>query len=93
MEIVNNAPEWTSFKEKMTAVLKIVESEAERFEISEEPNRFDLHVNGCLVHPVFVKKDVHIKVEYDFTLCDTAISMLSFYQYTDKNFRIDITMK
>lgn len=93
MKIVNNSPEWKNFKASMTAVLKTLESEADNFEFSEEPNRFDLHVNGCLVHPVFVKKEHAIKVEYDFTLCDTSISILSFYQYTDKNFRIDISMK
>lgn len=93
MEIINNAQEWTSFKVKMLAVLKTIETEAESFEFSEEPNRFDLHVNGCLVHPVFVKKDTHIKVEYDFSLCETSVRILSFYQYTEKNYRIDISMK
>lgn len=93
MEIINNTPEWVKFKENVITVLRTLEKEGDNFEFSEEPNRFDLHVNGCLVYPLFAKKENHIKVEYDFTLCDTSVKMLTFYQYTNKNFRIDISMK
>lgn len=93
MQIRNNNEEWVEFKKQLTDVLKILESESEHYEFSEEPNRFDLSVNGCPVDPLFIKKENFLKLEYDFTLCNTSIRMIGLYMYTNKNFRIDISMK
>ena len=49
-------------------------------------------VEDCEVHPVFVRKEDFLKVEYDFTFCDTQIRTLSFSKYKDSS-RVEITLK
>jgi hypothetical protein len=41
---------------------------------------------------VFSKKEDFLKIEYDFTLCQTIIRTLSFSKYKDAA-RIEITLK
>jgi hypothetical protein len=44
------------------------------------------------VSPVFTKKEDFLKVEYDFTFCNTIIRTLSFSKYKDAS-RIEVTLK
>ena len=60
--------------------------------LSEQEEDFTILVEDCEVFPVFTKKDDYLKVEYDFTFCNTLIRTLSFSKYKDA-VRIEITLK
>jgi len=90
MKIKN--PEWLSFKERFISMLEVLEKESQKFDIPHETENFEIYVNECVVHPIFVKKPEELKVQYDFTLCDTQIRILSFSIYKDSG-RIEITLK
>ena len=49
-------------------------------------------VDDCIVNPVFTKKDDFLKVEYDFTFCETKIRTLSFSKYRNSA-RVEISLK
>ena len=53
---------------------------------------FEIFVDDCEVHPVFIRKDEFLKVEYDLTLCNTKIRTLSFSMFRDAA-RVEMTMK
>lgn len=73
-------------------MLSILEEESERFEIPEQSDDFTIIVDGCQVNPIFQKKADFLKVEYDMTLCNTQIRVLSFSIYKDAG-RIEMTLK
>lgn len=85
-------PEWIRFKLHFLEILDILGNESEKFDLPEEAENFELFVNECEVHPVFTKKDDFLKVEYDFTLCDTKIRTLSCSMYKSAA-RIEVTLK
>ena len=71
----------------------IFEKESIKFEfpIYDEED-FTILVEDCEVSPVFTKKEDFLKVEYDFTFCNTIIRTLSFSKYKDAS-RIEVTLK
>lgn len=73
-------------------MLQVLETESTHFDLPDEPENFEISVNGCVVHPVFSKKTEEFKVQYDFTLCDTKIRTLSFSIFKDAG-RIEMTLK
>jgi len=84
--------EWLSFKARFMSMLEILGDESNRFDIPEETDDFELFVNDCEVFPVFVKKGDILRVEYDFTLCDTKIRQLSLSLYNE-SMRLEMTLK
>lgn len=73
-------------------MLTILGEESERFDIPEESDDFIIQVDGCQVNPIFQKKTDLLKIEYDMTLCKTAIRTISFSIYKDAG-RIEMTLK
>jgi len=91
MKIKNE--EWINFKKAIISYLKTFEEESVRFDYPiEDENDFTMQVEDCVVNPIFTKKMEYLKVEYDFTLCDTKIRTLSFSKYKHSA-RIEITLK
>jgi hypothetical protein len=90
MKIKNR--EWIEFKTKLISMLEILGEESDKFDIPEEVENFEIYVDDCEVHPVFVRKDEFLKVEYDLTLCNTKIRTLSFSMFRDAA-RVEMTMK
>lgn len=84
--------EWIDFKIKFIEMLDLLGEETENFDIPDEIENFEIFINDCEVHPKFTKKDEFLKVEYDLTLCDTKIRILSFSMYKESA-RIEMTMK
>jgi len=84
--------EWLSFKARFMSMLEILGDESNRFDIPEETDDFELFVNDCEGFPVFVKKGDILRVEYDFTLCDTKIRQLSLSLYNE-SMRLEMTLK
>ena len=84
--------EWLDFKTKVIEMLDTLVIESDKIIIPESPEEFDIHVDNCVIHPVFVKKPEFLKVEYDMSLCDIEIRTLSFYLYPNL-VRIDFTLK
>jgi hypothetical protein len=85
--------DWIEFKKTILSFIKVFEKESTRFEYPiDEDEDFTMLVEECEVFPVFVKKEGYLKVEYDFTLCNTQIRTLSFSKYLDA-VRIEITLK
>jgi len=85
--------EWLEFKNKVIRELSVVEAEIERFDFPfTEEGDFVITVDDCNVHPVFVNKGGVMKVEYDFSLCNTKIRFLSFSTHFDAT-RIEVTLK
>jgi len=76
--------DWIEFKKTIIAFMKVFEKETTKFEypIYEDEDLF----------PVFTKKEDFLKIEYDFTFCETSIRTLSFSKYKDAA-RIEITLK
>jgi hypothetical protein len=85
-------PEWLRFKLQFLEILEVLSGESEKFDLPEEADNFELFVNDCEVHPVFTRKDEFLKVEYDFTLCETKLRTLSCSMYRDAA-RIEVTLK
>jgi hypothetical protein len=90
MKIKNK--EWIDFKAKFLDMLEVLGEETEKFDIPEEMENFEIYVDECEVHPVFLRKDEFLKVEYDLTLCNTKIRTLSFSMYRGAA-RVEMTMK
>ena len=90
MKIKNK--EWIDFKAKFLDMLEVLGEETEKFDIPEEMENFEIYVDECEVHPVFLRKDEFLKVEYDLTLCNTKIRTLSFSMFRDAA-RVEMTMK
>ena len=90
MKIKNK--EWIDFKAKFLDMLEVLGEESEKFDIPEEMDNFEIYVDECEVHPVFLRKDEFLKVEYDLTLCNTKIRTLSFSMYRGAA-RVEMTMK
>lgn len=85
--------DWIEFKKTIIAFIRIFEKESSKFEFPfYEDEDFTMLVEECEVYPVFTKKEDYLKVEYDFTLCDTQIRTLSFSKYLDAA-RIELTLK
>ena len=84
--------EWIDFKTQFMNMLSIRGEESDRFDIPEESDNFIIHVDGCQVNPIFLKKVDLLRVEYDMTLCDTSIRTLSFSIYKDAG-RVEMTLK
>lgn len=84
--------EWLSFKAKFMSMLEVLGDESDKFEIPEEPDNFALFVNECEVLPVFVKKGDVLRIEYDFTLCNTRVRQLSLSLYKE-SMRLEMTLK
>jgi len=90
MKIKNK--EWLNFKSQFLDILEVLSEESEKFDLPEDADNFELFVNECEVHPVFTRKEDFLKVEYDFTLCDTKIRTLSCSMFRDAA-RIEVTLK
>ena len=90
MKIKNK--EWIDFKAKFLDMLEVLGEETEKFDIPEEMENFEIYVDECEVHPVFLRKDEFLKVEYDLTLCNTKIRTLSFSMYRGAA-RVEMTLK
>lgn len=88
---VKNA-EWVEFKSKFLSMLEVLSGEFDKFLIPEDADDFQLYVDDCLVHPVFIKKTEELKVQYDFTLCNTRIRLLTLSIYKDAG-RIEMSLK
>jgi len=85
--------EWINFKNTIIEYLKIFEEESIIYEYPDEhDDNFTILVHNCEVFPVFLKKENFLKVEYDFSLCQTRIRTLSFSKYYE-SMRIEITLK
>ncbi len=90
MKIKNK--EWVDFKIKFIEMMEVLIDESENFIFPLEGDNFEVLVDGCEVHPVFTKKPDFLKVEYDFSLCNTQIRTLSCSMYKDAS-RIEMTLK
>lgn len=84
--------EWNNFKKKFLEMLEILGDETDKYDFPLDPENFEIFVDKCEVHPSFTKKPEYLKVEYDFTLCNTKIRTLSFSIYKDAA-RIEMTLK
>jgi hypothetical protein len=84
--------EWIEFKETILRMLHEISQEQDKIEIPDSEENFSLLVNDCEVHPVFLKRQEFLKLEYDFSLCSTKIRLLSIYLY-NKVLRIDFSLK
>lgn len=84
--------EWLNFKSKFMSMAEVLEHESQRFDLPDETENFEISVDGCVVHPVFIKKPEEFRVNYDFTLCNTKIRTLSLSLYKGTA-RIEMTLK
>jgi hypothetical protein len=90
MKIKNT--EWINFKSQFIEMVEVLIGESDKFNFPIEGDNFEVIVDGCEVHPVFTKKPDFLKVEYDFSLCNTQIRTLSCSIYKDAG-RIEVTLK
>ena len=90
MKIKNQ--EWIQFKKTIISFIQVFEQESMNFEFPTEDDNFTMVVEDCEVFPVFTKKEEFLKVEYDFTFCDTKIRTLSFSKYKESA-RVELTLK
>lgn len=91
MKIKNQ--EWINFKKTIISFIQVFEKESVRFDYPiEDEEDFRMLVDDCIVNPVFTKKEDFLKVEYDFTFCETKIRTLSFSKYRNSA-RVEITLK
>lgn len=84
--------EWVQFKAIVLKMLGELGGEQDKIDIPDSPENFELYVNNCEVHPVFIKRAEYMKLEYDFSLCDTKLRLLSVYMYANV-IRIDFSLK
>jgi hypothetical protein len=84
--------EWILFKERFMSLLELLGNETDKFELPEETENFEIYVDECEVMPIFSKKQDYLKIEYDFTLCETKLRTLSFSMYKGAA-RIEMTLK
>jgi hypothetical protein len=86
-------PDWIEFKKTIISFIKIFEKDSTKFEYPiYEDEDFTMLVEECEVFPVFTKKEEYLKIEYDFSLCETTIRTLSFSKYFDA-VRVELTLK
>jgi hypothetical protein len=74
------------------SLLELLGNETDKFELPEETENFEIYVDECEVMPIFSKKQDYLKIEYDFTLCETKLRTLSFSMYKGAA-RIEMTLK
>ena len=85
--------DWIDFKKTIITFIRVFEKESTQFEYPiYEDEDFTMLVEECEVFPVFTKKEDYLKIEYDFTLCNTKIRTLSFSKYLDA-VRLELTLK
>jgi len=84
--------EWINFKMRFLAMIDILGYEADKFDLPDANESFDIRVGDCSVNPIFTKKPDFFKVEYDFSFCKTQIRTLAFSMYKDAG-RIEVTLK
>jgi hypothetical protein len=87
--------EWIDFKKKVISILTTLETESEKISLpigELDLNEFSIKVDECEVYPTFIKKQAVMKVEYDFTLCNTNIKHLSLSTLGD-SLRIEVRLK
>jgi hypothetical protein len=85
--------DWIEFKKTIISFIKIFEKDSTKFEYPiYEDEDFTMLVEECEVFPVFTKKEEYLKIEYDFSLCETTIRTLSFSKYFDA-VRVELTLK
>lgn len=76
--------EWITFKKNFVSMWETLHNEYEGFDVPlHEDENFDIIVDGETVHPVFVKNHNELKVQYDLTLCNTKLRLLTFSIYKD----------
>lgn len=92
MSVRVKSEEWLNMKSKVMKALETFSNEFDKIAIPFEDDDFELIVDGCKLHPTFVKKGDYLKVEYDFTLCNIEIRTLSIYVFNDV-YRIEFTIK
>lgn len=85
-------PEWIEFKKVFIEMVNLLNHEFERFDISAEDGNFDLKVEENAVHPIFIKNANELKVQYDFTLCNTKVRLLTLSRFKDA-WRIEVMLK
>jgi hypothetical protein len=91
MKIKNK--EWIQFKKSIIDFMTAFEDESQKFEYPfDDDENFTMLVEDCQVFPVFTKKEDFLKVEYDFTFCNTKIRTLSFSKYMESA-RVELTLK
>jgi hypothetical protein len=84
--------EWVDFKGVVLKMLHALSEEYEKIFFPESHENFELYVNGCEIQPVFTKKPEYLKIEYDFSLCEIELRLLSIYLYANV-LRIDFSLK
>lgn len=84
--------EWIGMKRKVINALQVFFREYEKIDLPIEDDDFELIVKDCKVHPTFVKKGDYMKIEYDFTLCDIDVRIMSVYLFNDV-VRLEFTLK
>jgi hypothetical protein len=84
--------EWIQFRNNILNMIELLNDEQIKIDIPKSHDNFELYVNDCEVHPVFVKKPEYFKIEYDFSLCDIKIRTLSLYLYNNV-LRFDFSLK
>jgi len=92
MGITIKNTQWVDFKKKVMKMLHALSEEYEKIYYPESDNNFELYVDDCEIVPVFTKKTEYLKVEYDFSLCEIELRLLSIYLYTN-TIRIDFSLK
>jgi hypothetical protein len=84
--------EWIDFKEKIGEAFSVMNEEFDKFDIPEDSDDYEIKVDGCSVHPTFVKKHNMLRVEYDFLLCNTKLRTFSVSKIND-SYRIEYSLK
>jgi hypothetical protein len=87
--------EWLDFKKKVIAILTKLEFESQNLTLpigEQELDEFRIKVDECEVFPTFIKKQAVMKVEYDFSLCNTNIRLLSV-STLGESLRIEVRLK
>jgi hypothetical protein len=85
--------DWIEFKERLLALLVIVETDITLFDFPlEDKCDFTILVDGASIIPVFIKKDNAQLVEYDFSNCKTQVRKVVFSKLFD-TYRVEISLK
>ena len=87
--------EWLDFKSKVIGILTNVEQEAGKLTLpigELDTENFSICVDGCEVFPTFIKKQAVMKIEYDFSLCQTNLRLLILSTLGD-SLRIEVRLK
>ena len=84
--------EWVEMKQKVLKAFEIFCDESDKIGIPLDEDDFEVIVDECRVHPTFVKKGDYMKVEYDSTLCNIGVRIMSVYLFNDV-VRLEFTLK